>query len=804
MMVNIMRRPVAFLFASFAGGICVDYFLGFWAAASVLALIACVFLLIRLQTVSLFLIIALLGTLYFDMTDSRINPLHIYENEVVSVKGRIESIQKKEYCYQLVIRAESWDGKNDGGRLWGKIIINMKGEFNNIDTSGIPPDTIKNHQSLTGRDIEIKGRVLIPKGRRNPGLLDYKLYLKTKRIYTILDAYSSYLTVKCGGNPLTRILAEVKYSFSCKLDRILDNNTKGLLLGMLFGDKTMLDENIYEAFQRNGTAHILAVSGIHVGIIYIFIEKLFHRRRGIKSSVTCIGLLLLYALLSSFSPSVVRAVIMIVIHIISKHLHKRYDLLCCASFSAFVMLLSNPHSLFNFGFQLSYLAVFTLAFLLPLINCKIQALTQYRHYKTLSPVLTLMAPVFAIQVGMIPATAFLFQYFSVSAFFLNLPVIALAGIIIPLGILLMFLSFLGGAVFGIAASAVYLLLQLMVKLNIIINELIFYSFTVASPSAGLVFLYYGILFFCSSEFFWICLRKQYIRRIIIICIIIAGLSLCVPFVTDEYAEKADIVFVDVGQGDCIHIRTPSGKNILIDGGGKAGYDVGKEILLPYLLKNGTKKLDLALVTHLHDDHYLGIASLCNYLKIEKLGLYEANIHRREKIINETGLNSGDIVYLTKGDRITIEKDIWIDILYPEKHNEKEYEQLIEDEQNENSCSLLMQLNYKGFKVLITGDIGFAGEEELLEFYNGKSCEILRSDILKAGHHGSRFSTGEDFLEAVKPEMAIIQVGQNNFGHPHPDVIEKLEKKDIMIYRNDLQGAVLVDVGSKFVSIRTML
>lgn len=803
-MVKNMRRPIVYICAAFAGGILVDYFLSFLAAAAVLVLITCVFLLIRLQTVSLFIIIALLGTLYFEIADSRINPLLTYENEVVSVKGRIESIQKKEYCYQLVIRAESWDGKNGGGGLWGNIIVNMKGAFNNIDTSGIPPDTIKNHQSLTGRDIEIKGRVLIPKGRRNPGLFDYRLYLKTKRIYTIIDAYASNIIVKGRGNPLTRVLAELKYNFSCALDKIMDNNTKGLLLGMLFGDKTLLDENIYEAFQRNGTAHILAVSGIHVGIIYIFIEKIFRRRRGIISSVTGISLLLLYALMASFSPSVVRAVFMIIIHIISKHLHKRYDLLCCAAFSAFVMLLLNPHNLFNLGFQLSYLAVFTLAFLLPLANNKIQVLAQYRHFKALSSMLTLMAPVIVIQIGMIPATAFLFQYFSVSAFFLNLPVIALAGIIIPLGILLMFLSYTGGAVFGIAASAVYLLLQLMIELNIIINKLSFSSFIIASPSAGMVFLYYGILFFCSSEFFWICLRKKDIRRIVIICIIIAGLSLCIPFVTDEYARKADIVFVDVGQGDCIHLRTPSGKNVLIDGGGKTGYDVGKEILLPYLLKNGTKKVDLALVTHLHDDHYLGIASLCNYIKIEKLGLCEANIHRREEIINETGLHSDDLVYLTKGDRITIEKNIWIDILYPEKHTEKEYEQLIEDEQNENSCSLLMQLNYKGFKVLITGDIGFEGEKELIELYKGKSSGILRSDILKTGHHGSRFSTGEDFLEAVKPKIAVIQVGKNNFGHPHPDVIEKFEKKDIMIYRNDLHGAVLVDVGSKFVSIRTML
>lgn len=784
------------MFAFFAIGIWLGYFLEFRIIAMAIIFIAmglllCVY---RMRFVCcLFLCVILLGAVSFELADSFQSPLGNYENQVVVVRGQVESVQQKKDKYRLVIKANAWEYKKVQGKISEKILIRLKGDLAGIE----------NPHSIVGKDVQFKGKVSYPTGRRNPGLFDYRLYLKTRKIYMIMDGPASYLTVMGTGNHVAEISAKIKYRFSEALDARMSEDVKGLMLGMLFGDKTFLDENLYESFQRNGTAHILAVSGIHVGIIYLYISKLFRNRRSLFSSFVGLSLLFLYAVLASFSPSVVRAVAMISLHIISKHLHRRYDLLCCASFVALVMLLFNPFNLFNLGFQLSFLAVFTLAFLLPLANSKLDSLFQYRTNYRITWLFKNITPIVVIQAGMIPITAYLFQYVSFSAFFLNLPVIALAGFIIPLGMSLIFLSFFGGIPFDLVAAAVEILMKLLIYLNTSVGEWSISSINVIAPSVGVLVLYYGYLFFFSSEFFWICIRKRNFKIIAAISLIVMLIALMTPFIIGEKAGKADIVFVDIGQGDCIHIRTPSGKNILIDGGGHSDYDVGKEILLPYLLKNRVAKIDLALVTHLHDDHYKGIASICQFMPVKKLGLYEANSLRQQEILTETKLNKENLIYLTKGHHFNIEKGITIDILYPPKQAKKEYKELIEDESDENRNSLLIRVSYNGVTILITGDMGFDGENAWMELFSGQT-EILQNTILKIGHHGSRYSTGQDFLRVVKPQIAVIQVGKNNFGHPHPDVIEKLKKEDIMVYRTDVEGAVLVDIKRGKVRVRTML
>ncbi|MEL7658251.1 MAG: MBL fold metallo-hydrolase, partial [Bacillota bacterium] len=314
-------------------------------------------------------------------------------------------------------------------------------------------------------------------------------------------------------------------------------------------------------------------------------------------------------------------------------------------------------------------------------------------------------------------------------------------------------------------------------------------FNMVSPPIFILLIYYGFFFFLSSEFFRILYQRKRWKRIASICGMILILSLLTTAVTGNDYHKANLIFVDVGQGDCLHIRTPEGRNILIDGGGSLNYDVGKKILLPYLLKNGVKSIDLAVVTHLHDDHYLGITQLSKNMKIKKLGTYEANMFREQEILTETNLKKENMLYLTGGDRIRIEKDIWIDVLYPEEHSEDEYKELILEEKDENRSSLFLKLYYKGLTVLMTGDLGVEGEQEIMEAY-GDQPEMLSVDVLKVGHHGSRYSTSDTFLDAVDPEVAIFQVGKNNFGHPHPTIIDKCAKKGIIIYRNDKDGAII--------------
>jgi competence protein ComEC len=129
--------------------------------------------------------------------------------------------------------------------------------------------------------------------------------------------------------------------------------------------------------------------------------------------------------------------------------------------------------------------------------------------------------------------------------------------------------------------------------------------------------------------------------------------------------------------------------------------------------------------------------------------------------------------------------------------------MIEDEKDENETSLFVKINYKGLSILMTGDVGFDGEDAIMKQYE-KDEGALKADILKVGHHGSKYSTSEQFLQRVQPTVAIFQVGKNNYGHPHPDVVEKCQKRGIMIFRNDLDGAIVFHNEDKKWQIRTML
>jgi len=776
----IMRRPIIFLFLFFDFGIALEYYMVLppFLLLIVAAILLAGYLLSRIfdwqqgrvGLVCLFLLTVLIGSLYFYLAEHHQDPLEAVEGKTCMVEGRIITIQiKDDTAYQMLITAQNG----------GKRLVQVKGFLED------PAESI-------GKWAVIKGKIALPSERRNPGLFDYRLYLKTKGVRVILQSDSAQITLGQGTSSLLfSSLARLKYGFQTKLKEVMAPKAFGLMVGMLFGDCSFIDDDTYEAFQKNGIAHILSVSGIHVGIVYLFISRLLGNRKTRTFYLFTALILFFYAALSEFSPSVVRAVVMIYIHMFSKVSFQRYDFISCTAASALGMLLLNPFSLFNAGFQLSFMAVFCLAAMLPWVNRKLALMEGNGKSELLTAGLRYLSPLLIIQAGMAPLTAYLFNYFSIAAFFLNLPIIAISGLIIPIGICLIPVSLLGGPLFGVGAGAA----ELMINIMLWLNELFFLPgigfFHVVSPSIFLLLIFYGFFFFLSSEFFRILYQRMQKKIIIFYCSLILILSLLIFVEVDDGYRNAELIFLDVGQGDCLHIRTPEGRNILIDGGGSQNYEVGEKILFPYLLKNGVKSIDLAIVTHLHDDHYLGIKELAGKMEIKRLGIYEANRLREKELLEDTGLKSGKLLYLAEGDRIQIEKNVWIDVLYPEERSEEEYRTLIKNKEDENNSCLFMKVYYKGLTVMMTGDIGMEGEEEIMNYYQNDP-KILDVDVLKVGHHGSKYSTGNLFLETVNPKIAVFQVGKNNFGHPHPSVIEKCTEKGIMIHRNDINGAIIFE------------
>lgn len=791
-----MRRPMCIVSGGFALGIVSCYLLAEKGmayaqavfAAAVLTIFISVYMMKNKSRIAdkgrvpqfwLFLICFAVGICCMHSEYSEPSEYDTAIGKEIAVNGMVIQSEEKEdgEKYSFVVRTGNGE----------KVLVTMYKEKDEEirDENG---NVISDYHTITGRKVILKVSIELPQGKRNPGTFDYALYLRTKGIRSIATIGTEDIQIEDNAygfrGRIINIIDTFKGKFDQRLTECIGEEKAGFILGMLFGEKGSLDEEVYEEFQRNGTAHILSVSGLHVGLVYMCIAKIARRKHSKIASIAVLCILLIYAALSLFSPSVTRAVMMIAINILAGLMHKRYDLLSAACTCAFIALLFNSYILFNTGFQLSYIAIISIAVISNVLK---------RFYNGI------MLPIVSVQVGMMPVTAYLFNYVSLSAFIANIPVVFLAGLIIPAGMLMMVLLPFEMGLFNIAAQITATVCDMMIYMN----ELTYiegrFTFDVVSPSVFFLVIYYFAVFGGLSETMMIWIKRRAYRVIAVFTVIAVLMGVSAQFLTNDGFEDADMVFVDVGQGDCLHVKTDKG-NYLVDGGGSVKYDVGEKTLKPYLLKNGVKKIDIAFVSHLHTDHFAGIASLARAGMIEYICIFEGNKVIEDEIISQTGLSENKILYADRGDVINLSEDVHVEILAPD-FDENEYlmtgEYVLSD--NENDNSLIMKVSYDGFTVLMNGDIDAEGEKKLIDDIGIG----LESTLLKAAHHGSKYSSCDEFIHRVSPEYMVFQVGKNNYGHPDKSVIEKCLQKGIMVYRNDEDGAIGICDAGKNVKIVTM-
>ena len=363
----------------------------------------------------------------------------------------------------------------------------------------------------------------------------------------------------------------------------------------------------------------------------------------------------------------------------------------------------------------------------------------------------------------------------------------------------------------------------VIKINHILNFGGSFSIKTAGPGAAVIIVIYVIVFGLASEWTRVMLlrkdRKSVLKQGILLMLPLVMLFSCLyDTISDD-----EIVFAAVGQGDCVHIRA-EGHDVLIDGGGQpsygddqekdTGYNVGKSILMPYLMHGGADAVDIALVTHLHADHYKGITELCEVFPVGAIGIpadYRgaANVHsdsQNEATGNQNGssdnqndqqalsIDPSKIYYIDPNTNIDISDEVSIDVIWPV---EVSAEPFAADDPNEHNT--VYMIRYKDIKIMVTGDLLEEDELDMVDYYKG--TDTLRCDILKVAHHGSKSSSSEEFLDAAGPRIAVIQCGLNNFyGHPHKQTLERLEERGIRVFRTDLSGAVGIDIHGRRLSV----
>ena len=557
-------------------------------------------------------------------------------------------------------------------------------------------------------------------------------------------------------------------------DRYVGGRESGLVKAMLIGEKWALPSQITEEFRDTGIAHILAISGLHIGFIILLLTWLTNSLKlSPKAAFLVQGMVLgFYCLLVGGSPSVIRASIMGIIILGGRVVGRKPEPINSLFLAAFIVLLINPLDLYEIGFQLSFCATAGIILYAKPISVKLQLVPRV--------IADSLAVMLSAQIGTWPLLAYHFNVFSPIGIVANLILVPIAGTIVTLGSILLVVAAILPILTRFLGWWLWIICHVLIDANSWLSSFSWSVLKVASP--GLLFLlgYYAIFFILSEE------RPRWIKKPVVLSGTLALVVFILIIMRPIFDNDLKIVFVDVGQGDCIYIRSPDGKHILVDGGGMptemTDYDIGAQVVVPFLLKNGVKKLDAVVMSHAHDDHMGGLLSVIEDLEVGTFMEYpprEQSIQYQDlrNLVDNKGIER---LVAENGQTYKIGKDMFLDILYPVTDTEilnRLYKQ------NENNLSLVIRVRCQDTSILLTGDIEGDVESYLTDVWK------QNVSLLKVAHHGSRTSSTEEWIDVLGPDIAVIQCGKNNFGHPDPTVVQRFEERGVQVFRNDKDGAV---------------
>jgi competence protein ComEC len=673
-------------------------------------------------------------------------------------------------------------------KQWGRALYVTD---NTIHLSGRDPFRCENiivncsdHQTyLVGNQITVFGEIQKFSEAANPGQFNEKLYYEIENIDYKMKADQIQIT-DSSYSKFHAVINRIKQRLIHVYSNILNKKESGALIAMLLGEKFLLEEEIKELYQENGISHILAISGLHIMLIGMFLYQLLRKLRIPLIPATIVTILFIYSygVLTNFSVSTNRAVVMMVILLLAAIFGKTYDMLSATALSAFLILMQNPLQIFSAGFLLSFGAVLGIALMMPCLSSLFPSQNVISNSLNVS---------ISAQLMTMPVLLNFFYQYPIYNLFINLLVLPFTSFLVLSAIIagIAGVIYLPFGVFCIGGTNYVLIFyEGVCKIG---SSLPGNRITTGQPEGLRMLLYLSLL----GVFLWGV--KRYQKKRLLLVLILAVMILFFP----RQNTGLEITMLDVGQGDGIFMKTERNTTYFIDGGSTDIKKVGTYRIQPFLLSSGVDVIDYAIVSHSDNDHISGLKELFVDDKISIRNLLLPNTSFKdeaflelEQLAVERGAN---VQYIKEGDRIT-DGNIQITCLHPTP-------EFIP--QSNNAYSTVLSINYGDFDMLLTGDLELNGEEavtELLtEYAIGASNSITTDyDILKVAHHGSKNSTLEDFLQIVRPEIALISCGKDNsYGHPHKELIERLEQMKSKIKITTEGGAITIKTDGKKVEVR---
>ena len=719
-----------------------------------------------------------------------------------TVTGTVCAVEQKDGYDCIILKnttvsIQNSDKTENPEERAGKLLVSIVNTYS--DKGGVQGDgkTVSTVEFSPGDMLLVSGTLKCFETSRNEGGFDSRMYYKSIGIHYKMTAEDvTVLTRK--RQTAGYLLSEFRLKIKEVYEQIGTKEKAGLYSSIVLGDKSSLDGDIKKLYQRNGIAHLLAISGLHISLVGMALYRLLRRAGTSYVFSFAAGTLFItgYVLMTGNALSGLRALVMCLLMMYAQVLGRTYDMLSALSTAAVMFIWNNPYVLYNSGFLLSFCAIIGIAVVLPALKrVFLPDRPQSNHVEKRCFINTLRDTVktsflasFSVTAATLPVILNCYYEFPLYSVFLNLLVIPLMPLVmlcsVCAGVTGLFCKPAGVFLLGTA----HFILEFYEVLCRTAGKLPYARIVTGKPKLWqcvvyvlLLALFVGLSYFSLN--FWqkllfntikgesvaelkkVAENTKTVKRLQIV-ILLAGIML---FMLPK-KPSFEIDMLDVGQGDGIYMMTPEGETYLFDGGSSDEKNLAQNTLVPFLKSKGVAQIDYALVSHTDTDHISGVTELMqgDEIAVGAVLLPEAlkncddeNYIKFIKIAQDCNI---PVWHVKTGDFVG-NSQVTVQCLHPEISYHTD---------SVNDISAVYRIDYGKFSMLMTGDAGMNVENELLE--KGVLSPVT---ILKTGHHGSKSASSEAFLEKIRPQAALISCGVNNrYHHPSEEVIQRLKKMDI--------------------------
>lgn len=647
-------------------------------------------------------------------------------------------------------------------------------------------DSLLNPFLTYGTSVILTGTLMPIVPVRNPGEFDIQRYLFLNDI----DArfYLDSITIRPNRSRgiLGGFVYPVRRSIARRIDRLIGGDEGNFLKGLVVGERSEIDAMTRSAFVNAGVMHVLAVSGLHVGIVVFMLLIFFQVLRipeKISFSLICCCLVY-YVFLTGSSPSVSRSAIMAIIFLGGRILERKRNIYNTLATCALVLLMVDARQLFQAGFQLSFAAVFSIIFFYPKIyNLKNVLPENLGKNKLIIGAFAIASISVAASLGTLPFSAAYFGKISFIGIIANIVIVPVSNLVLGLGMVAVACSYFSAWVASAYAASTVVLTN-----GFLWSVKFFGTLPYAAIEIHLS-LILSICFYCIVFAFMFLMKKESRKYSMMMLLLGSNLIVYSEGIFSLPSRNLRVAFLDVGQGDAIVVEFPDGKTLLLDAGPRTvSYDAGSFAVIPFLRWSGIRSLDYIVLSHPHSDHLGGIPAVLHEFSIGKI--IEAGSTTQSALFDEYH-HLIDTLHLNRcivhaGMRIA-EDSLWRCYVV---HPSFEFiPQKNRPASNLNNESVVLKIVYGATTVLLEGDAERDAESRIRQLYG----TFLKSDLLKVGHHGSRTSSSPPMIECIDPREAVISVGAHNkFHHPSPITLNLFKSRHCHYYRTDEEGAVLFE------------